>query len=155
MSLELSAVILTDLIFLVANRYDYIKSEKLKEWYEKYGLLAVMSDVAVIWLVFFGTKYFTSYTGWKLMLAILAVQIAHDFLFYAAFCAFPRGFSESMDFFKDYAKEIGFKAVIGDSAMMVMAFVLHWLLAKVATNKSLEMLVLGFSVYMIPYSLIG
>ena len=155
MSLELSAVILTDLLFIELNRRDVLVSEKLKEWYKRFGILAVMSDVAIIWLVFYGTKYFTGFTGLKLILAILAVQIAHDFLFYAAFSAVPRGASESMGFFQDYAQEIGVKAVVGDSMMMICAFVLHWFLSKYVTNKSLEMLVLGVSVYLIPYFLIG
>ena len=155
MSVELSAVILTDLIFIELNRRDVLVSQKLKEWYKKYGILAVMSDVAIIWLVFFGVKYFTGLTGISLLLAILAAQIAHDFAFYVAFRAIPQGSSESMDFFKEYANEIGVKAVIGDSMMMVCAFVIHWLLSMAVTNSSLQMLLLGVSIYLVPYFLIG
>ena len=158
MSLELSSVILTDLLFIELNRKDILKSEILKLWYKKYGLLAVISDVAIIWLVFFGTKYyFKNLKGFELLLSILAVQIFHDIVFYNLFSSFKRGQSETMDFFQDYAKEIGEKAIIGDSMMMICAFCLFYFFRDYLKINSApkKMLLLGLSLYLVPYFLIG
>ena len=155
MSLELSAVILTDILFIELNRRNVLQSEKLKQWYMEYGLSAVIADCAIIWLVFYGTKMYTKYKGTRLLLAILAVQIFHDLAFYAAFSAVPRGVSKTMDFFKDYAREIGHKAIIGDSMMMICAFLLHGFLARYAKRTKDRLMVLAGSVYLVPYVLHG
>ncbi len=158
MSLELSSVILTDIFFIELNRRNILQSEKLKLWYKKYGLLAVISDVAIIWLVFFGTKnLFPRLKGIQLLLAILAVQIVHDLVFYYLFSSFKRGQSEAMDFFNDYANEIGSKAIVGDSMMMVSAFLMYYLFRDYLKIDSMakRMLLLGFSLYLVPYFLIG
>ena len=158
MSLELSSVILTDLLFIELNRRNVLQSEKLKQWYIKYGLRAVIADVAIIWLVFYGTKwYFPKLKGLRLLLAILAVQIVHDLVFYKIFSSFERGESESMDFFQDYAEEIKEKAIIGDSMMMVSSFVMFYFFKdylKIHTTPK-KMLLLALSMYIVPYVLIG
>ena len=79
----------------------------------------------------------------------------HDILFYLAFSAIPRGVSKTMDFFKDYAKEIGGKAIVGDSLMMISAFFLHALLARYAKRTKDKLMVLAASVYLVPYLLHG
>lgn len=157
MSLELASVILTDILFIELNRRDVLNSRLLKRWYVEYGLSAVVADVAIIWLVFYGTKQFTKYKGLQLLMAIIAVQVMHDLIFYLIFSAIPRGKSKTMDFFKDYSKEIGVKAIIGDSMMLATAFAFHYLFYNIFKIRSTRqtMMVLGLSVYLTPYFLHG
>ena len=157
MSLELSSVILTDLLFIELNRRNVLQSEKLKEWYQKYDILAVIADVAIIWLVFYGTKwYFPKLKGLRLLLAILAVQIVHDLVFYKIFSSFRTGTSESMDFFQEYAAEIKEKAIIGDSLMMLSTWFMFYFFKYLNINTiPKQMLLLALSMYLVPYVLIG
>jgi len=157
MATELASTILTDILFIELNRRDVTgaRSENLKLWYKKYGLSAVVADVAIIWLVFYGTKTFTKYKGIRLLLAILAVQIVHDLVFYAIFSSIPRGTSKIMDFFKDYADELGVKAIVGDSFMMITAFVLNMIFAHFIKKTETKLMLLGFSIYLVPYFLHG
>ena len=54
-----------------------------------------------------------------------------------------------LDFFKEYAKEVGTGAIIGDSFMMIMACVLSSHYATYSLNTNIILLVV--SVYFIPY----
>ena len=54
-----------------------------------------------------------------------------------------------LDFFKEYAKEVGIGAIIGDSFMMIMACVLSSHYATYSLNTNIILLVV--SVYFIPY----
>lgn len=154
---DLSAVIVTDLLFILLNRHGVLKSEYLKKWYIQYGINAIIADVAIIFFVMTLTRSYIApgATGVNLMMAILAVQVVHDIVFYVIFKLIPRGASETMDFFKDYAKEIGARAIIGDSMMMVCAFVLSTLFSTFLKGNVARVLVLTASVYMMPYVLYG
>jgi hypothetical protein len=56
-----------------------------------------------------------------------------------------------LDLFKDYAKEVGGKAILGDSFMILIAALTAMLFAKLPTNNNIIALV--FLVYMVPYIL--
>lgn len=154
---DLSAVIVTDLLFILLNRYDVLRSECLKKWYTKYELSAIIADVAIIFFVMTFTRAYVApgKTGLSLLLVILAVQVVHDVMFYFIFKSIPRGKSETMDFFKAYADEIGVKAIIGDSMMMGSAFVLSLFFSKYMTSTVARVLMLTAAIYAAPYVLYG
>jgi hypothetical protein len=54
-----------------------------------------------------------------------------------------------LDFFKDYAKEVGVGAIIGDSCMMAIACLLSSYFATLSTNINIITLIV--SLYFFPY----
>ena len=152
----LNGVLITDLIVILLLNTRTIRSKVLNQWYLKYNLSAVMSDVFIILLAFIVTRYiyyyvFESYSLFKFIILAVAVQICHDILFYILFSNIPRGVNQMMDTFKDYANELSYKAILGDSTMMIVsAFISAYLYKQ---NKNTTIIVLILSLYVLPYLL--
>jgi hypothetical protein len=54
-----------------------------------------------------------------------------------------------LDFFKDYAREVGVGAILGDSFMMILACLLSSNFATYSLNSNIIILI--FSLYFVPY----
>ena len=87
----------------------------------------------------------SSFSLLKFVILAVCIQIAHDLLFNGVITAIPRG----ADTFKAYAKEVGVKAIVFDSAMMVVTC----LIANYFANKDPSVTTVAFivSVYCVPY----
>ena len=115
-----------DLIIIFLLYHGIFNSSLLKKWYKKYQLSAVIADVlilviGIILARFFYKYFFTSFNIWKFTGLAVIIQIIHDVLFYWFFKTVPRGYNDMLDFFKDYASEVGVGAILGDSFMMIIA----------------------------------
>jgi len=88
-----------------------------------------------------------------LLFAALAVvvQITHDLIFASLFNSIPRGKSNILDTFKDYAKEFGPVILLADATMMVSTVFLGSLLASMSINTNIVVLII--SLYVVPYFL--
>ena len=120
----LNAVLITDLFGILLSNMGLLKSEVLKNWYSTYNLSAVIADVSIILIVLIITRaiYYKVFETFSLVNFIglaVVLQIAHDLLFAVFFSSVPRGLNKMIDTFKDYAKEISFYAIIGDSLMII------------------------------------
>ena len=152
----LNGVLITDLIVILLLNTRTLRSKVLNQWYLKYNLSAVMSDVFIILLAFIVTRYiyyyvFERYSLFKFIILAVAVQICHDILFYILFSNIPRGVNQMMDTFKDYANELSYKAILGDSTMMIVsAFISAYLYKQ---NKNTNIIVLILCLYVLPYLL--
>lgn len=140
------------IIFLLYN--GVFKSKLLGKWYKKYQLSAVIADVLIlvigIILARFFYKYlFSSFSIWKFTGLAVTIQIIHDILFYLFFKSVPTGYNAMLDFFKDYAREVGVGAILGDSFMMIIACLLSSHFATYSLNGNLIILIV--SLYFIPY----
>ena len=152
----LNGVLITDLFILLLLNTRTIQSKVLRQWYSKYNLSAVISDVFIILIAFIVTRYlydfvFESYSLFKFILLALGVQICHDILFYMLFSSIPRGVNQMMDTFKDYANELSYKAIIGDSFMMIMSALIASYLYQQTMNTNIIVFILSF--YVLPYLL--
>jgi len=150
----LNAVILTDLIFMILLIFGWIKSVELGKWYEKYNLGAVVADVLIIFIGIILVRFlypfiFSQFSIWYFVLLAVVIQIIHDICFYLLFSAIPRGSNYMMDTFKDYAKEIGARAIVADSFMMICACLFASFFKSLGKNSNVILLV--FLVYMVPY----
>lgn len=140
------------IIFLVFN--GVFKSYFIKKWYKKYQLNAVIADVLILFIGIILARYFYKYLFdtfniWKFTLLAVCIQIIHDILFYLLFQSLPFGHNAMLDFFKDYAKEVGSGAIIGDSFMMIITCLLS---SHFATyNLNFNIITLVILVYLIPY----
>jgi len=143
-----------DLIIIFMVYHGFFQSSYLMKWYKKYQLSAVVADVLILFIGiilarFFYTYLFDSFSIWKFTCLAVFIQIIHDYLFYFMFSNIPRGYNEMIDFFKDYAKEVGIGAILGDSFMMIISCLLssHFAIYNLNTNI-ISMIV---SLYFIPY----
>ena len=150
----LNGCINADLIIILLAFHNIFNSNYLKKWYKKYQLSAVIADVLILVIGiiiarFFYKFIFDKFELWKFTVLAVFIQIIHDLLFYQLFKSIPYGYNEMLDFFKEYAKEVGTGAIIGDSFMMIMACVLSSHYATYSLNTNIILLVV--SVYFIPY----
>lgn len=152
----LNAVLITDLFGILLSNMGILKSEVLKNWYSTYNLSAVIADVSIILIVLIITRaiYYKVFETFSLVNFIglaVVLQIAHDLLFAVFFTSVPRGLNKMIDTFKDYAKELSYKAVVADSVMMIMSsLIASYLLNK---NNNTNTIVLISSMYLLPYLL--
>ena len=143
-----------DLIIIFLLYHGVFNSSLLKKWYKKYQLSAVIADVlilviGIILARFFYKYFFTSFNIWKFTGLAVIIQIIHDVLFYWFFKTVPRGYNYMLDFFKDYASEVGVGAILGDSFMMIIACLLSSYFATYSLNSNLIILIV--SLYFFPY----
>lgn len=150
----LNGTINADLIIIFLVFHGVFKSTYLKKWYKKYQLNAVLADTLILFIGiilarFFYKYLFTSFDIWKFTGLAVAIQIIHDVLFYWLFKNLPVGYNAMLDFFKEYAKEVGFGAILGDSFMMVLACLLTSHFATYSVNFNI--ISLAVSLYFVPY----
>jgi len=150
----LNGCISADLIIIFLLYHGMFNSFYLKKWYKKYQLSAVIADVLIlvigIIIARFLYKYlFDAFNIWKFIGLAVSIQIIHDILFYLFFRSVPIGYNAMLDFFKNYAKEVGSGAILGDSFMMIIACLLSSHFATYSLNTNIIVLVI--SCYLIPY----
>lgn len=150
----INGAINADLIILLLVFHGVFKSVYLKKWYKKYQLNAVLADtiiliIGIILTRFFYKYLFSSFSIWKFTGLAVAIQIIHDVLFYFLFKNLPLGYNAMLDFFKEYANEVGVGAIIGDSFMMILACLLSSNFATYSTNVNI--IALFVSLYFFPY----
>ena len=150
----LNSVIITDIFIIVLLLSNFISSKVLKQWYNQYGIGAVIADVLIIVIGIIIARYlypkiFSEYALWKFILLAVGIQIIHDISFYLFVKWVPPGKSGIIDVFRAYGKESGVKAILADSFMMIMACLLASVLSSANTNTNIIILIV--SVYLIPY----
>jgi hypothetical protein len=151
----LNGALMTDLIIIcIVLGGRHLQSHALRQWYNRYHLGAVIADVLIIVIGIIIARYlypriFKSYSLWRFIGLAVAVQVVHDLIFYQVTTSIPRGRSGIMDVFYDYGREVSYKAVIADSAMMVTTCLLFALFADQSLNTNI-ILFIGL-VYLTPY----
>ena len=126
----------------------------LTKWYKKYRLSAVIADVLILVIGMIITRYIFKKYKWswnliKFLLVILVVQIVHDYLFYLFFKTVPVGKNKMLDVFKKYASEVGVKAILGDSFMIIISVLLSSYFSGLNLNNNL--IILTVLIYLVPY----
>jgi hypothetical protein len=152
----LNGVLITELIIITLVNIKFFKSVELKKWYEKYNLSAVIADIFIVLIVLIIIRaiyyyVFATFSIVKFIFLALLLQIIHDILFYIFFTNVPKGMNKMLDTFKDYAKEMSYKAILGDSFIMIMASLIASFLAGKSLNTNIIVLIVF--VYILPYVL--
>ena len=152
----INATLLSDIIIIFIMYYTpYINSNILMKWYEDFGISGVIADVCSVLLIgFVLTRYIYTKMEWewnplKFLLLFLIIQIIHDLLFYLFFSSVPRGLNRMLDLFKDYAKEHSYRAILGDSFMIIIAVITAMLFANYSLNTNIIILIV--LIYLVPY----
>jgi hypothetical protein len=150
----LNGCLTADLIIIFLLYNGIFKSYYLKKWYKKYQLSAVIADVLILVIGIIIARYlykylFGAFNIWKFTGLAVIIQIIHDILFYLFFKTIPRGYNGMLDFFKEYANEVGINAILGDSFMMILSCLLSSYFATYTINTNIIILIV--SLYFFPY----
>jgi len=123
----LPAILFVDtfLIFLV-RFYPDIFGKPINQWYDDFGLAAVLSDVSIIAIGIAITRYiYTSFfmeqEGWSIWYFIglaVVIQVVHDLAFaFGIVEKIPKGHNSMIDVFKAYVQG-GPKIILTDAFMV-------------------------------------
>ena len=149
-----NGVLLTDMIVISLIIVGVIKSKVLNLWYRELNLSAVIADILIIFIGIILTRllypyFFTQYSLFKFIGLAVCIQVIHDILFYKLSISIPRGKSQIMDIFKDYGKEVSYKAILSDSAMMISSILIASFLKGQTNNTNIIIMIV--LVYLVPY----
>jgi hypothetical protein len=141
-------------IIFIAMSGIIFTGKTLKLWYKKYRLSAIIADMFSIILGMILLRYIVYKLNIKVnlftfILLGIGLCIIHDILFYLLFKNIPRGSNNMLDFFKDYAKDLGSTAIIGDVILVINAIILSALLNT--KSKKTNIITLFIGIYLIPY----
>jgi hypothetical protein len=150
------AALIVDMFILLRMVFGYINIKSLNNWYNRFGVLAVIADVLsiVIGIIIARLLYpfiFKEYSLFYFLILICIVQITHDLSFAFFFNNIPRGNSDIIDVFKDYAKEVGVTILLADALMMISTIILASYIATLKTNNIIILFIV--SLYILPYLL--
>lgn len=119
------ALVDTFIIFLVRFMPD-IFGRPINQWYDEFGLVAVMSDVTIIAIGitiarYIYSAYFMEEEGWSIWYFIglaVIIQVVHDLAFaFGIVEKIPRGHNSMIDVFKAYVQG-GPKIILTDAVMV-------------------------------------
>ena len=115
-----------------------------------------MADVLIVLIGAIITRFFypVLFSKFHIFLFILLgviIQIIHDMLFYYFFMSVPRGVNKMLDTFKDYAKEVKGKAILGNSAMIIFSFAFGSMMKLYSLNMNIISLIVNL--YYFPYTI--
>lgn len=150
----IASVFLTEVIFFFII-FKFLKSVKIKEWYNKFGLSAVICDTFIITIGFLITRFlynkiFKEFNIVKFILLFLAVQTIHDLLFYYLLVKpMPVGVNYMFDLFKEYGNETGAGSYLGNSSMVIVSSLLASLFVSNKVNTNIIIIIL--CIYLFPY----
>ena len=152
----ISAALIVDMVILFRIVSGSINIKSLNEWYNKYGILAVVADVLSIVIGIIVARFlypfiFKNYSLILFLLLTVFVQVTHDLSFAAFFNSIPRNKSSILDVFKDYAKEVGVTILFVDALMMISTILLGSYLATLNPNNNIIIFII--SLYILPYLL--
>jgi uncharacterized protein YacL len=125
--------------------------KSIKLWYDKFGSIAVLSDVTSVMIGIMIAHFFVpSATGLSLAFYSVIVQVIHDVLYYVLLVVpIPRGTNAVIDLMKDYAKEVSWGPIVADAGIMVSTVGVYTLL-KGQPSKHLAFIILA-ALYSITY----
>uniref|UniRef100_A0A6C0LBW0 Uncharacterized protein n=1 Tax=viral metagenome TaxID=1070528 RepID=A0A6C0LBW0_9ZZZZ len=152
----ITAILIVEIITIILSFTNITESKFLKVWYKDYKLYAVLADVSLIFLGFVITRalypyVFDEFSIINFILLMVVIQAIHDILFYLMITSIPKGVNKIIDILKDYADEISYWAIIGDSMMMISSALIAAYIAYFEVNTNI--IIFAFLVYILQFIL--
>jgi len=152
----ITAILIVEIITIILSFTNITESKFLKVWYKDYKLYAVLADVSLIFLGFVITRalypyVFNEFSIINFILLMVVIQAIHDILFYLMITSIPKGANKIIDILKDYADEISYWAIIGDSMMMISSALIAAYIAYFEVNTNI--IIFAFLVYILQFIL--
>ena len=122
------AAIVVDFAVILMTRYPganpSFKVAALSEWYDRFGIVAALSDILSALIGIAAARYIYTAAGFHGALAFIACivlfQLFHDGLFYLAVIQpMKKGENHMIDVFKSYAAENGAKILVADAMILL------------------------------------
>lgn len=154
------AILTIDVAVLFLARYYKVGGEYLNEWYDQFGVMAVLADVMIIFIGFLiaryiYTVYFYERFEWSpiyFIILLCIVQLVHDIIFYVGIIKpLPAGHNEMIDVFKRYAEDLGAVVLGADALLMIGSAVVAMIYKLVPLHIFVS--VSSIFVYAMPYIL--
>lgn len=156
----LVAILIVDIVVIFLAKYlPDILGISINQWYERFGLNAVISDVFIIAIGFFIARYAYTYfmpasygfNLWYFLAILVVVQLIHDIFFYVAIIKpIPQGHNRMIDVFKRYSSG-GVKILLSDAAMMIASALIAMYLKEAGPETYAGVSLL--TIYTLPYIL--
>ena len=130
-------------------------------WYDKFGIVAVMTDVISVLICFWITQWIynsnvifdkTNFKLWKFILILIVVQTIHDLSLYFISKRLI-GKNAIFDVFKNYGDKHGIYTLLGDSFVYTLAVLIAYGLLTLETPFSTYIICILISLYAICYLL--
>ena len=147
----LPAILFVDVFIIFLCRFFPMTFGKsINDWYDKFGLAAVLSDVMIIAIGIAIARYvysvfFMESEGWSIYYFValaVVIQIIHDIIFaYGVVDKIPQGHNDMIDVFKTYIKG-GPKILLVDAVMIAGSIIA----AAAMKNQDSHYTVSGFLV---------
>jgi hypothetical protein len=152
----ITAILIVEIITIILSFTNITESKFLKVWYKDYKLYAILADVSLIFLGFVITRalyyyVFDEFSIINFILLMVAIQVIHDTLFYLMITSIPKGSNKIIDILKDYADEISYWAILGDSMMMISSALIAAYIAYFEVNTNI--IIFAFLVYILQFIL--
>lgn len=152
----ITAILIVEIITIILSFTHITTGNFLRVWYKKYQLSAVLADVSLIFLgiVIARAIYpylFDTFSLLYFIILVVVIQILHDIVFYIIIRQIPKGVNRIIDILKDYADEISYYAIIGDSLMMIASVLIAGFLANFDANTNI--IILAFLIYILQFIL--
>jgi hypothetical protein len=152
----ITAILIVEIITIILSFTNITESKFLKVWYKDYKLYAVLADVSLIFLGFVITRalypyVFDEFSIINFILLMVVIQAIHDILFYLMITSIPKGANKIIDILKDYADEISYWAILGDSMMMISSALIAAYIAYFEVNTNI--IIFAFLVYILQFIL--
>ena len=123
----LPAIIVIEVLVIFSVRFfPKTLGEPINDWYDEFGLAAVLSDITIIGIGiaisrYIYSAYFMEQEGWSIGYFIalaVVVQLVHDVIFaYGVVDKIPKGHNSIIDLLKTYING-GPKILLADAAMV-------------------------------------
>ena len=151
----LNAILVVEIVVIMLT-YSNMLGKYLRIWYQQFLLSALLADVLVIFIVVIIARaiyyyIFDTFSIINFILVMLVIQITHDILLYIMISIIPRGANKMIDLFKDYADEVSYKAIIGDSIMIIATGLIASYLANFDAN--INIIIFAVFIYLLQYIL--
>jgi hypothetical protein len=149
----ITAILIVEIMVIMLT-YSNMLGKNLKLWYQQFLLSALLADVLIIFLGVILARaiyyyIFDTFSIINLILIILVIQIVHDILFYLIIITIPRGSNKMIDMFKDYADEVSYRAILGDSMMIIATGLIASYLANFDAN--INIIISAVLIYLLQY----
>jgi hypothetical protein len=149
----ITAILIVEIMVIMLT-YSNMLGKNLKLWYQQFLLSALLADVLIIFLGVILARaiyyyIFDTFSIINLILIILVIQIVHDILFYLIIITIPRGSNKMIDLFKDYADEVSYRAILGDSMMIIATGLIASYLANFDAN--INIIISAVLIYLLQY----
>jgi len=119
-------IVIEVIVIILVRFFPKTFGEPINDWYDEFGLAAVLSDIMIMAIGIAITRYiytnfFMEQEGWSILYFIglaVVVQIIHDVIFaYGVVDKIPKGHNSMIDVFKTYIA--GGPKILGADAAMV------------------------------------